>query len=65
MDNFISSQIRAASPNLKLAEKHYKTRLEELRGLILAEEVKFKCAANFYHSSVFKYILFQGHSIRN
>lgn len=29
--------------NLKLAQRHYSNRLLELRDLILAEEIKFRC----------------------
>lgn len=42
---YISLTVFTASVNLKLAELHYATRLEELRGLIKTEEDKFKCAS--------------------
>src|ERR1700722_12574463 len=31
--------------NLKLAQRHYQVRMHELRDLLLAEEIKFKCAS--------------------
>jgi hypothetical protein len=59
------SQSRAASGNLKLAEKYYNTRFVELRGLILAEEVKFKYVPILEHICVSQIIILQDHFVRN
>ena len=65
MHHIILSQYSAASANLKLAEKYYNKRFEELRSLLLAEEVKFKYVPVFEHVYIFKFALRQDHLVRN
>jgi bromodomain-containing protein 8 len=70
MDRIILSECCAAAANLNLAEKHFKTRFEELRSLVLAEEAKFKYIAapehvdDFYLNNLSRAILSEIDDIR-
>lgn len=44
--------VDTADIHLKLAQRHYKTRVDELRELIGAEEKKFKCVTKYYRRSL-------------